>query len=62
MNNLTVGEFLAQKVGNMYRWLKQEGLPVDMPTVANVQLVAMAQRLRRQYSDAIFAEDFKALL
>lgn len=59
---MNVGEFLAQKVGNMYRWLKEEGLPVDLPTVANVQLVAMAQRLHKKYSDAIYEEDFEPLL
>jgi len=63
MNPPSVGEFLKEKAGNMQRWLKANGNPIDtdFSSLPAISVVQMAQELHK-YESAITARDFNALL
>jgi len=64
MNQQTVGEFLHEKAGNMAKWLKESGNPVDLELgrLTQLQITALAQVLHDNHKDSIIARSFDGLL
>ena len=60
----TIGEFLECKVLNMKLWLVEAGYQnsIDVGVYSELQLTAMAQKLRGEHLDAIESRDFEALI
>ena len=60
--SITVAQYLRMKLENMKTWLAAEGCKVPLTLLQDVQIVALAQILFDDYSDAIARRDFTALL
>lgn len=59
----TIASFLREKAQNMAKWLAETGYEgvVNMPSLTDLEIVAMAQALHDHCSAAVKARDFDQL-
>jgi len=58
----TTGNFLVEKTGNMARWLKSEGNPIDLPPLTPMKAVFFAQQLLAKHGETLTTRNFATLL